>query len=103
MPARPSPGPEGGTKKKLGVIPVRIALLGAAGLPAKRPQEFRAMTERSLFLAALEIDDPAERSAFLDRACAGDPALRAQVEQLLQAHQEPGRFMERPAPALVTT
>jgi serine/threonine protein kinase/WD40 repeat protein len=61
------------------------------------------MTERSIFLAVLDIDDPSERSAYLDRACAGDPALRAQVEQLLKAHQEPGRFMERPASALVAT
>jgi tetratricopeptide (TPR) repeat protein len=59
------------------------------------------MTERSIFLAALEIDDAVERSAYLDRACAGDPALRSQVEQLLMAHQGPGRFMERPAAALV--
>jgi serine/threonine protein kinase len=61
------------------------------------------MTERSIFLAMLEIEDLAARSAYLDRACAGDPALRSQVEQLLQAHQEPGPFMERPAPALVAT
>ncbi len=61
------------------------------------------MTERSIFLAMLDIEDPAERSAYLDRACAGDPALRTGVEQLLQAHQAPGEFMERPAPALVVT
>ena len=43
------------------------------------------MTERSIFLAVLEIDDPAERSAYLDRVCESDPALRSQVEQLLKA------------------
>jgi serine/threonine protein kinase/WD40 repeat protein len=59
------------------------------------------MSESSIFLAVLEIDDPAERSAFLDRACAGDSALRTQVEQLLMAHEAPGRFMDRPAVALV--
>ena len=62
------------------------------------------MSERSIFLAVLEIDDPAARSAYLDRACAGDAALRSQVEQLLKAHQEPGSFMVRvrygaPAPS----
>jgi serine/threonine protein kinase/Flp pilus assembly protein TadD len=61
------------------------------------------MTERTIFLAVLEIEDPSERSAYLDRACAGDPALRAQVEQLLKAHREPGRFMEHPAPALLAS
>jgi len=60
------------------------------------------MTEHSIFLALLEIDDPSQRLAYLDRACAGDPALRGQVEQLLKAHEEPGRFMDRPAAALVT-
>jgi serine/threonine protein kinase len=61
------------------------------------------MSERSVFLAVLDIADPAERSAYLDQACAGDPGLRVQVEQLLKAHHEPGRFMERPAPVLVAT
>jgi tetratricopeptide (TPR) repeat protein/tRNA A-37 threonylcarbamoyl transferase component Bud32 len=61
------------------------------------------MSERSLFFAVLDIDDPSERSAYLDRACAGDPALRAQVEQLLKAHQESGLFMERPALAIGAT
>jgi serine/threonine protein kinase/WD40 repeat protein len=56
------------------------------------------MSERTVFLAALDIDDAAERSAYLDRACAGDPALRAQVEQLLAEHERPGIFMDRPAP-----
>src|SRR5262245_20662663 len=56
------------------------------------------MNEHSIFLAVLEIDDPAERSAYLDRACAGYTALRGQVEQLLKAHQEPGKVMDRPVP-----
>src|SRR5262245_65701694 len=55
------------------------------------------MTERSIFLAALEYDDPSERSAYLDRACAGEPALRAGVEQLLTAHEQSGSFLGRPA------
>jgi WD40 repeat protein/serine/threonine protein kinase len=61
------------------------------------------MSECSIFLGVLEIGDPSERTAYLDRACAGDTALRAQVEQLLKAHQDPGPFMERPAHALVGT
>ncbi|HVS34350.1 MAG TPA: tetratricopeptide repeat protein [Gemmataceae bacterium] len=59
------------------------------------------MTERSIFLAALDLEDPSERSAYLARACAGDAALRAQVEQLLKAHQDSGRFMDRPAAELI--
>jgi len=38
-----------------------------------------------------------ERAAFLMEACAGDEALRQDVESLLKAHQEAGGFMESPA------
>ena len=60
------------------------------------------MNERSIFLAALEIDDPSQRDAYVARACGTDTILRSQVEKLLAAHEEPGGFMQRPAPALVT-
>src|SRR5262245_21514734 len=60
------------------------------------------MTERTIFLAALDVDDPTERAAYLDRACGDDTGLRAQVVGLLNAHEQPGGFMARPAPALVT-
>ena len=50
------------------------------------------MTEETIFLAALEKKDPTERVAFLDVACAGDPALRKRVEELLQAHPVNARF-----------
>jgi tetratricopeptide (TPR) repeat protein/WD40 repeat protein len=56
------------------------------------------MNEHSIFLAVLAIDDPTERAAYLDRACAGDPDLRSQVEQLLKARQVPGRPVDRTAP-----
>jgi serine/threonine protein kinase/WD40 repeat protein len=55
------------------------------------------MSERSVFLATMEIGDPAERAAYLDRACAGDPALRRGVEELLAANGRSGSFMARPA------
>jgi serine/threonine protein kinase len=61
------------------------------------------MSERSVFLAALEISDPAERAAYLDRACAADPSLRQAVEQLLAAHDRSGSFMARPAAGEATT
>jgi hypothetical protein len=38
---------------------------------------------RRLFLEALD-QDPAQRDAFLDRECSGDPALRDEVETLLE-------------------
>jgi serine/threonine protein kinase len=54
------------------------------------------MTERDVFLLALDIKNPAERAAFLDRACADHPSLRAQVDQLLQAHEQAGQFLNPP-------
>ena len=56
------------------------------------------MTERSVFLAALDLDDPAARSAYLDETCAADISLRRRVEELLAAHFEAASFMARPAP-----
>jgi WD40 repeat protein/serine/threonine protein kinase len=53
--------------------------------------------EQSIFIEALEREDPAERAAFLDRACAADPALRQRVERLLRRHQQSGPFLEPPA------
>jgi serine/threonine protein kinase len=54
--------------------------------------------EQSIFIEALEKEDPAERAAFLDRACAADPALRQRLERLLQRHERAGSFLEAPAP-----
>jgi serine/threonine protein kinase len=57
------------------------------------------MTERELFLQALDIHDPAERAAFVDRACANQPDLRRQVDRLLKAHELAGSFLDQPHPA----
>src|SRR5438874_13627131 len=61
------------------------------------------MTERDLFVAALQKDDPAERQAYLDEACAGQPELRRQVENLLRLHEGAGSFLEQPAAASAAT
>jgi serine/threonine protein kinase/tetratricopeptide (TPR) repeat protein len=53
--------------------------------------------ESQIFLEALGYSDPAERTAYLDRACAGKAGLRAAVEALLQARAEDPDFLERPA------
>jgi len=56
-------------------------------------------TVRAVFDQALEIAAPAERRAYLDRACAGDAELRREVESLLAAHAGAGDFLDRPAAA----
>ncbi|MFQ5571675.1 MAG: tetratricopeptide repeat protein [Rhodothermales bacterium] len=42
---------------------------------------------QALFIAALDLE-PAEGAAFLDEACADDPALRREVETMLKAHED---------------
>ncbi|MFM2094291.1 MAG: Serine/threonine-protein kinase PrkC, partial [Planctomycetota bacterium] len=55
------------------------------------------MTERTLFLSALEINDPRQREAYLDRQCNGNAALRRRVTQLLASHARADQFLESPA------
>src|SRR4051794_19299266 len=55
------------------------------------------MAERHIFIAALQKEDPAERQAYLDEACARQPELRQQVEHLLRLHEDAGSFLEKPA------
>jgi WD40 repeat protein/tRNA A-37 threonylcarbamoyl transferase component Bud32 len=56
------------------------------------------MSERSIFLNALDREGPADRAAYLDAACAGKPELRRRIERMLRAHREGGTFLEVPAP-----
>jgi hypothetical protein len=50
----------------------------------------------TIFNNALELPDPAERTAYLDDACARDAALRERVEKLLKADSEAGGFFSQP-------
>jgi serine/threonine protein kinase len=54
------------------------------------------MSEESVFLTALEKPTPAERAAYLQEACAGNPELRRRVEALLWAHDQSGDFLDPP-------
>ena len=45
------------------------------------------MDEESLFAAAREMRDPAERRAFLAQACRDDAALQERLQRLLEADQ----------------
>src|SRR5947209_16220002 len=54
-------------------------------------------------MEALEIADPAERAAFLDRASGGELALRARVEKLLHRHQQDDSLLDSPALAPAMT
>ncbi len=62
--------------------------------PVMTPERWQQI--KPLFEQALER--PAgQREQFLAQACAGDAILRAQLETLLQSHEEASTFIERPA------
>ncbi len=54
------------------------------------------MKAEELFLAAVEKKTPRDRAAYLDDACGDDAPLRAQVEGLLESHEEAGSFLDQP-------
>jgi hypothetical protein len=56
------------------------------------PERWRRVTE--VFHAA-RSRDAAARVAYLDHACAGDRALRDEVDAMLAAHEDPGGFGDR--------
>jgi WD40 repeat protein/serine/threonine protein kinase len=61
------------------------------------------MNEEEIFYQALGRSSPAERAAYLQQACAGNPALRASVEALLRANIGATGFLEPARPALAVT
>jgi hypothetical protein len=61
------------------------------------------MSERDIFIAALQRPNGPERGAFLQEACGSDAALRGQVEALLGEHEQLGNFLNRPACASLAT
>src|SRR5438132_7275772 len=58
------------------------------------PEHWRQI--KILLTSALELA-PVERPAFLAEACAGNPALRNQLESLLACHERTDDFIEMPA------
>jgi serine/threonine protein kinase len=54
-----------------------------------------------IFFETLELSTHGERSVFLDRACAGEPALRAAVEEKLASQPEVEGFFSEINPGLV--
>ena len=51
---------------------------------------------KALFLAALDLPDPADRPAFLDRECGEDRELQGRLDELLAAHDRPADELRRP-------
>jgi serine/threonine-protein kinase len=64
------------------------------------PERWRAV--RSVFAGALEEPAGAAREAYLARACADEPALRAEVEAMLAADAESSSILEASPQALAS-
>lgn len=60
-------------------------------MPDRSPEQWQKL--RQLFDAALD-QTPGSRAAYLDQACSGDPELRAEVEALMQSHEQEDDFLE---------
>ncbi|MFH1266949.1 MAG: serine/threonine-protein kinase, partial [Planctomycetota bacterium] len=63
-----------------------------------QPIDIEAVFETALSKAA-----PKERAAYLDEVCRNNPEARARVEALLEAHDDAGSFLEKPAAQFVPT
>src|SRR6266481_6886756 len=49
-----------------------------------------------IFHAVLKLE-PSQRESFLSSACASDPTLRSEIEELVFAHERAGSFLNVPA------
>lgn len=59
------------------------------------------LSVENILAEAVEIA-PADRQAFVEKACGGNAELRAKVERLLANHDQAGSFLEHPAAVLDT-
>ncbi len=52
-------------------------------------------SEKSIFLTALEFENPQERHRYVQQVCGDRPELKAAVEQLLAAHQRTDNILDQ--------
>ena len=57
---------------------------------------------KEIFLKSLDLS-PAEGAALLAQECADGAPLRLEIEAMLQAHEKPDSFLEKPAAAMEAT
>ena len=55
------------------------------------------MQAKEIFLNAIDIEEPAEREAFVNEKCGEDVALKRKVLALLAANADPDSFLDQPA------
>src|SRR5687768_1682532 len=66
------------------------------------PQSYDPGRVEAIFMDALDVPPGGERSALLDRACAGDVELRRRVDALLAAHDRADVLLPPPNPVADT-
>jgi len=66
-------------------------------------EQMNTIKPEEIFDAALEIASDPERRAMLDRACAGNPQLRAEVEELLGIQGKADKFFSKCATKIVSS
>ena len=54
------------------------------------------LTEKSIFLDALDIESPSDRAAFIEVACQGNPELAASVSALFREHEREANPIDKP-------
>src|ERR1051326_2317428 len=64
---------------------------GSESLMSETPR-----SEKTVFLEAVELSSPTERLEYLDRVCKDDAPLRARVDALLRASDEPRPLLDTP-------
>ena len=63
----------------------------------------RQLDEEAIFQIVRKLDDPGDRSTYLDQVCAGDQPLRDRVDALLKVHAQERQFLQTiPQPAPTT-
>jgi serine/threonine protein kinase len=59
--------------------------------------------EDAIFFTALHLTDPEQRRVYLDQSCAGNPALRSLVEEMLASQEKAEQLLDRGRAAFVLT
>src|ERR1700720_1097092 len=72
-------------------------------MPRRFPMAGPEPKLREFFNKALECQTAQEQAAYLEQACQGDAELRAQLEELLEAHREAGSFLREPSVSRIAT
>src|ERR1019366_2964572 len=79
-----------------------FAGVGRGSMSIQPPMNTPPNREVALFSAALELP-ASQRAAYLDKACADDPALRLRLEALLRDHEAVGEFLQTPPPGALVS